>query len=149
MALHKDFPRNPYEILDPTIRWFPAEEDLRQPGGYEKLLPPFCAHVTRGGEEMARKNYEGANATSRALLNWWFKTEHTTFDSKGIAVPFRYYFAQREAVETVVWLYDVAGVESKNDLIKYDKLGRVSPNMFTEDWLRFVVRRPEAERQRL
>ena len=31
-------------------------------------------------------------------------------------------------------------VESKYDLIKYDKLGRVSPNMFTEDWLRFVIK---------
>ena len=140
MALHKDFPRNPYEILDPTIRWFPAEEDLRQPGGYEKLLPPFVPMLREEVKKWREKNYEGANATSRALLNWWFKTEHTTFDSKGIAVPFRYYFAQREAVETVVWLYDVAGVESKNDLIKYDKLGRVSPNMFTEDWLRFVVK---------
>ena len=28
-------------------------------------------------------------------LTGGFKTEHTTFDSKGIAVPFRYYFAQR------------------------------------------------------
>ena len=24
MALHKDFPKSPYEILDPKIRWFPA-----------------------------------------------------------------------------------------------------------------------------
>jgi len=25
MALHKDFPKDPYAILDPNIRWFPAE----------------------------------------------------------------------------------------------------------------------------
>lgn len=24
MALHPDFPKSPYEILDPDIRWFPA-----------------------------------------------------------------------------------------------------------------------------
>ena len=26
MALHKDFPESPYAILDPTLRWFPADE---------------------------------------------------------------------------------------------------------------------------
>ena len=30
MALHKDFPESPYSILDPTIRWFPADESLRE-----------------------------------------------------------------------------------------------------------------------
>ena len=139
MALHKDFPRDPYKILDPNVRWFPADEDLREQG-YEKLLPPFVPELRKEIKKWRENNYEGASPTSRALLNWWFKTEHTTFDSKGIAMPFRYYFAQREAVETVIWLYDVAGVESKFDLIKYGKLGRVSPNMFTEDWLRFVVK---------
>ncbi len=86
-------------------------------------------------------NYAGASPTSAALLNWWFKTEHTIFDAQGVAMPFRYYFAQREAVETIIWLVDVAGVESKYDLIKYDKIGRVSMDMFRgEDWLRFVVK---------
>ena len=136
MALHKNFPRDPYKILDPNVRWFPADEDLREQG-YEKLLPPFVPELRKEIKSWREKNYEGASATSKALLNWWFKTEHTTFDSNGIAVPFRYYFAQREAVETVIWLYDVAGVESKYDLIKYDKLGRVSPNIFSAKLFRF------------
>jgi len=29
MALHKDSPESPYAILDPAIRWFPADEALR------------------------------------------------------------------------------------------------------------------------
>ena len=36
MALHKDFPKDPYAILNPEIRWFPADEDLREKG-FEKL----------------------------------------------------------------------------------------------------------------
>lgn len=139
MALHKDFPRDPYKILDPNVRWFPADEDLREQG-YEKLLPPFVSELRKEVKKWREDNYKGASETSKALLNWWFKTEHTTFDKQGNVVPFRYYFAQREAVETIVWLYDVAGVESKYDLIRYDILGRVSPNMFTEDWLRFVIK---------
>jgi len=30
MALHKNFPKDPYAIRDPDIRWFPADEDLRE-----------------------------------------------------------------------------------------------------------------------
>ena len=29
MALHPNLPESPYAILDPVIRWFPAEEALR------------------------------------------------------------------------------------------------------------------------
>jgi type III restriction enzyme len=28
MALHPNFPESPYTILDPAIRWFPADEAL-------------------------------------------------------------------------------------------------------------------------
>ncbi|MEI7638266.1 MAG: hypothetical protein WCJ37_13240 [Syntrophus sp. (in: bacteria)] len=30
MALHKDFPQSPHAIIDPGIRWFPADEVLRE-----------------------------------------------------------------------------------------------------------------------
>jgi type III restriction enzyme len=55
-------------------------------------------------------------------------------------LEFKYYFAQREAVETIVWLYDTKKVKNKYDILQFDKLGRVSPNMFSEDWLRFVIK---------
>jgi len=29
MALHPEFPASPYAILDPDLRWFPADEALR------------------------------------------------------------------------------------------------------------------------
>ena len=28
MALHPNFPESPYAILDPAVRWFPADETL-------------------------------------------------------------------------------------------------------------------------
>src|SRR3990167_1722386 len=139
MALHKNFPKNPYEILDPAIRWFPADEDLREQG-YEKLLPPLVAELRKKVKEWRAKNYEGASETSKALLNWWFKEEHILYDKDGVSFNFKYYFAQREAVETVIWLYDVAKVKDKYDLIRYNSTGIVSPQMFTEDWLRFVIK---------
>ncbi len=139
MALHKDFPTDPYAILDPAFRWFPADEDLREQG-YEKLLPPLVAELREKVQKWRATNYGGASETSRALLKWWFLEEHPTYDANGATTKFRYYFAQREAVETVIWLFEVAGVESKYDLLKFDKTGRTSPNMFAEDWLRFVIK---------
>ncbi|HKK54307.1 MAG TPA: DEAD/DEAH box helicase family protein [Patescibacteria group bacterium] len=139
MALHKEFPKDKFTILDPKIRWFPAEEDLREQG-YEKLLPPFVPELREKIAEWRKNNYEGASETSKALLNWWFNEPHTIYKEDGSSVLFQYYFAQREAVETIIWLYDVEKVSGKYDLIKFDKLGRVSPGMFSEDWLRLVVK---------
>jgi len=139
MALHKDFPKDKFQILDPAIRWFPAEEDLRKKG-YEKLLPPFVPELREKIADWRKNNYNGANETAKALLNWWFKEPHTIYEKDGTSVSFQYYFAQREAVETIIWLYDVQGTRNKFDLIPFDKLGRVSANMFYEDWLRFVIK---------
>ena len=139
MALHKDFPKDPYAILDPNIRWFPADEDLREKG-FDKLIPPLVATLRKEVKEWRSKKYDGASDTSKALLNWWFKEEHILYNTEGSSYNFRYYFAQREALETVIWLYEVAGVKDKYDLIRYNSTGVLSPQMFTEDWLRFVVK---------
>lgn len=140
MALHKNFPKNPYSIIDPNVRWFPADEELRTKGGYEKLLPPFVPELRKLVKAWRDSGYKGSTDTTKALLKWWFLEEHRIFNADGSSTTFSYYFSQREAVETIVWLYEVEGVESKNDMIKFDTLGRVSPNMFPEEWLRFVIK---------
>ncbi|MBU4304311.1 MAG: DEAD/DEAH box helicase family protein [Candidatus Omnitrophica bacterium] len=139
MALHKKFPKDKFAILEPEIRWFPADEALREQG-YEKLLPPFVSELRNRVKVWRDNAYDGASATSKALLNWWFKQEHLVYGVDGNTSLFQYYFAQREAVETIIWLYDVAGVRNKYDLLPFDSLGRVSPNMFDEDWLRLVIK---------
>ena len=53
---------------------------------------------------------------------------------------FQYYFAQREALETIIYLYEVVGVKDKFDLMRYDSSGAVSAGMFDESWRRFVVK---------
>ena len=139
MALHKDFPRDPYAILDPEIRWFPADEDLREKG-FEKLIPPLVAELRKKVKAWRDDSYAGASNTSMALLQWWFKEDHVMYKNDGSSYLFRYYFSQREALETVVWLYEVANVKDKYDLIRYNSTGVLSPQMFTEEWLRFVVK---------
>ncbi len=139
MALHHDFPKSPYAVLDPNSRWFPAAEELRSTA-YEKLLPPLVANIRREVKAWRDAGYAGASDTSRALLTWWFDTEHLAEQADGAPSQFRYYFAQREAVESVIWLYDVRGARDKFDLLRFDASGAVSANMFDEDWPRFVVK---------
>ncbi len=139
MALHPQFPTSPYEILPPELRWFPAAEELRSTA-YEKLLPPLVAAVREEVKAWRDAGYAGASTTSRALLTWWFETDHLIEQADGAQTQFRYYFAQREAVETVIWLYDVRGARDKFDLLRFDASGAVSSNMFDEDWPRFVVK---------
>ena len=82
----------------------------------------------------------GAADTSKSLLNWWFKTPHLLPQADGTMAEFQYYFAQREALETVIYLYDVVGAQDKYDLMRFDSSGTVSAGMFDETWRRFVVK---------
>ncbi len=139
MALHKYFPQSPHAILDPDIRWFPADEALRE-SSMEKLMPPLVAELRRKVKEFRDGGYVDATNTSRSLLNWWFKTPHLLPKADGIMAEFEYYFAQREALETIIYLYDVVGVKDKHDLMRFDASGLVSGSMFDETWRRFVVK---------
>lgn len=139
MALHPDFPHSPHVILSPDIRWFPADEALRE-SSYEKLLPPLVHELRKKVTQWRESGYEGATDTSIALLNWWFEREHLLPQADGAMAGFQYYFAQREAVETVVYLYDVIKIKDKYDLLRFDSSGAVSANMFDESWRRMVVK---------
>src|SRR2546423_9097992 len=81
-----------------------------------------------------------SSATSLALLRHWFETEHLTENADNSLSTFRYYFAQREAVETVIWLYEVQKARDKFDLLRFDASGSVSTGMFDEDWPRYVLK---------
>ncbi len=45
------------------------------------------------------RKYKGATDTTKLLLNYWFATDHRTPGGGS----FRYYPAQRDAVETLVY----------------------------------------------
>ncbi len=139
MALHPQFPSSPYSPLLPEHRWFPADESLRAQA-YEKLLPPLVAQIRSEVCAWRDSAYAGASPTTRALLAHWFDTEHLIETASGELAPFRYYFAQREAVETAIWLHEVRRARDKFDLIRFDASGSVSPGMFAEEWPRYVLK---------
>jgi type III restriction enzyme len=60
--------------------------------------------------------YFGASDTSRYLLHHWFGRTHTV-GTDGNSHEFRYYFCQREAIETLIYLKEVRKLECLSQLI--------------------------------
>ena len=106
----------------------------------DKLMPPLVPQLRRKVAEWRDGGYVGATETSRCLLKWWFQTPHLIEQYDGSVQQFEYFFSQREAIETVIWLIDVVGYKDKYDLIRYDSSGAVSAGMFDEDWRRLVIK---------
>jgi type III restriction enzyme len=46
MPLHPDFPRDPYAILEPDVRWYPGNDQLGDLG-LMNLLPPLVHKIRR------------------------------------------------------------------------------------------------------
>ncbi|ABS65805.1 type III restriction protein res subunit [Xanthobacter versatilis] len=139
MALHPDFPTDPYAVLLPDVRWYPGDEMLGGMG-YEMLLPPLVYKVRKAVAAWRASGYEGASPTTAALLNHWFRDEHMMPQADGTVRPFQWYFAQREAVESAIWLYEIERARDPYALMKFDSSGRVSKGMFAEDWTRYVLK---------
>lgn len=64
-----------------------------------------------------QSGYAGASPTTRRLLRFWFESEHQVTNEDGDRVPFRYHWAQREAMETIAYLYEVRGMTSVAGLL--------------------------------
>ncbi len=127
---------DPFKIMQPDVRWAPTQEqmDMLQ-NAYEKLLPPLVYNIRKAVSEWRSNNYSGASHTSKALLEFWFNNKHFVREKE-----FNFFFSQREAIESIIYLYEVAEARDKYELIKFDASGRVSPGMFDENWTRYVVK---------
>ena len=133
MAMHPDFPLSPHAILDPKLRWFPADEAFGD-------LPPLVQQLREKVSEWRESNYEGASDTSKALLRWWFQSEHLMPQADGTMADFQYYFAQRESVETIIYLHEIVQVKDKYDLLRFDSSQAVTAGRFEETWRRYVIK---------
>ena len=139
MAIHPKFPQSPHEILTPDVRWFPADELLRETS-YEKLLPPLVNELRKCVFDWRNRNYAGVSATTKSLLSWWFQTSHPMPQADGTIGNFQYYFAQRESVETVIYLHEIVQVTDKQDLLRFDTRGVIAPRLIEETWRRYVIK---------
>jgi Type III restriction enzyme, res subunit. len=131
MGLDKNFPRQPHNIIDPEVRWFPGSDNMGDKGR-DKLLPPLVNKIRKDVSIWRDAGYPNISEVTKSLLTYWFKTEHTN--------GFQYYFAQRESVETIIFLYEHENIRTPSELLKYDSSGFLVESMFEETWLRLVIK---------
>ncbi len=94
--------------------------------------------------------YEDASEVTRRLFEYWFDEDH---EISGFNAPFRYYFCQREAIETLVWLVEIGGqrdakalIEAHGSIYQKDLLSKNVEFQTTMDGQR-QIRRYVPERQ--
>jgi type III restriction enzyme len=114
------------DALKPLYKPWEEPTCYRAPGssGTAQIMPgrrpskcPLVRAIRAEVDAWRRGGYSGVSETSRTLLHHWFHTEHTVRDEAGNAIPFRYHWAQREAIETIIYLYELRGVRSVASLL--------------------------------
>jgi len=129
MPIPSNFPSSPFEILHPETRWKPDHKIKTS----ETLdLPPLVENIRYGVKDFRDSNYEEASSTSRGLLNWWFNVEKSD--------GFKYYYAQQEAIETLIYLYEVVRIKNNEDLLVFDSSEKMTSDYFEESWRRLLVK---------
>ncbi|MCO5286702.1 MAG: DEAD/DEAH box helicase family protein [Chitinophagaceae bacterium] len=127
---------DPFKILSPNERWAPSQNQFEASNdAYEKLLPPLVYKIRLAVAAWRNNDYAGASDTTKSLLNFWFSHEHFIGQK-----PFSFYFSQREAIESIIYLYEIAKAKDKYDLMRFDSSQRVSTGMFGESWARYVIK---------
>lgn len=125
---------DPFKILMPNERWAPAKNQMESTD-YNKLLPPLVYKIRLAVTKWREDNYHGASETSKSLLNFWFNQKHFIGQKE-----FNFFFSQREAVESIIYLFEVAKALDKYELMRYDSSGLISTGIFYENWTRYVIK---------
>lgn len=105
--------------VDPTKE--PNQHFVKAPGSNELIRvegrrPSNQLCVSKLREEVSKwreSNYVGASETTKLLFRWWFLERKS-----GGQDSFSPYFAQREAIETIVYLLEVKGGPSTKQVIE-------------------------------
>jgi hypothetical protein len=112
---------------------------------------PCVPAVREAVREWRESGYKKTSSTTAALLNYWFHTDHRLPNGE----RFRYHDAQRHAIETLVYLYEVVGIKRHRDLLTTfaptaGVSPRAPPHIALLGWItwRFQVNRHIASGQR-
>jgi type III restriction enzyme len=71
--------------------------------------------IRKAVDQWREASYPSASDVTRRLFEYWFEEDH---EVAGFPVPFRYHFCQREAIETLAWLVEIAGIADTQKLIQ-------------------------------
>lgn len=120
--------RSPYEI--PTQH---LEKDGK--GGYKIIKGRRPSKTLLAGQlrkeidDWRGKDYPDICGTTRRLLDYWFEEEHYLPNGE----KFQFYFCQREAIEAIIYLYEVKRIYDVADLVeKYMDPAAYANDLFTK-----------------
>ncbi|MFA6597153.1 MAG: DEAD/DEAH box helicase family protein [Ignavibacteriaceae bacterium] len=81
----------------------------------EQLSTAACVPAIREAvKEWRADKYKGITETTRELLNFWFNTDHVLYNG----MNFHYHLAQREAIETLIFIFEVKKIRNRKDLLE-------------------------------
>jgi type III restriction enzyme len=81
--------------------------------------------------------YKGITDTTRILLNYWFETDHKL----PTGLPFKYHPSQREAIETLIFVWEFEKVRTRKALLeRYAQDGRGLRLPPYDDFARYSVK---------
>jgi type III restriction enzyme len=75
---------------------------------------PCVPRIREEVQEWTSKGYKGVTPTTQTLLNHWFHCDHRLPNGR----KFSYYPFQREAIETLIYIYEVAGKHRHKELLE-------------------------------
>lgn len=115
----------------------------------EQLRTAACVPAIREAIKAWRADgYKGITDTTKELINYWFYTDHILTNGQ----QFRFHIAQREAIETLIFIYEVAKVRTRKELLEkyafsskdlrlppYDEFARYCVKMATGSGKTFVM----------
>lgn len=91
----------------------PAQKDLLDVAVQLHTAP--CVPALREAVKKWRDDgYKGVTETTRLLLNYWFYTDHRLLNGQ----PFTYHSFQREAIETLIYVWEIEKVRSRKALLE-------------------------------
>lgn len=109
-----------------------AASDWSVAEGRRRSLLLLITKIRSVVDAWREQNYPGVAATTRRLLEYWFEEDHAV---DGFNAPFRYYFCQREAIETLIWLVEINKNRDARALI--EAFGEISQRNLASPNIRF------------
>jgi type III restriction enzyme len=111
----------------------PAQQSLVE---VKTNTAPCVPQIRLAVQKWVVDGYKGATDTTKTLLNWWFHTDHRLPNGR----KFKYHWAQRDAVETLIYLFEVVKVRRQKNLIEtYSPRGDLKLLQY-DDFARYCVK---------
>jgi len=114
-------------------RLFPA---YHEPVSQRESQAPLVPSIRRAVHAWRGHRYEGATDVSRRLLTHWFESDHQQDGEE-----WHYYYCQREAIETLIYLYEVLRARDLYTLARqFDERRAIAVNPAEDRWPRYVLK---------